>query len=103
MTPNKPEQAGNGEKVDWEWEYLKLQGRITDVMAEIQELKQRDRVLSSRISRLQLAMKGVSEGEEEGEEPEEREEASPYAGLSLFTSTPEELQDALNRVVSRKR
>ena len=40
---------------DAEWEIAKMSARFTDILNMIEELKAKDRVLSSRISRLKIA------------------------------------------------
>lgn len=39
---------------DAEWEILKMRGRFSDILNMIEELRQKDRSLSARISRLKL-------------------------------------------------
>ncbi|GAH95387.1 unnamed protein product [marine sediment metagenome] len=59
---------------DPELEIVKLQGRFRWVVSQLAELEQRDRVLSSRISRLKLkALEEEEEVEEEREDPRHRE------------------------------
>jgi len=56
---------------DAEWEIAKMRGSFTDILNMIEELKAKDRVLSSRISRLKIA--SIEEAEEEPGTPEDEE------------------------------
>ena len=105
MTEEHQKQPVNGDgapKIDWEWEYLKLQGRITDILGMIDELKKKDRSLSARISRLRQDIKNEpGEGWEEPEEGGER--FDPFEGLDLFNMEPEQLQEAFDRIVALRK
>lgn len=68
MTENKEVKP---ERIDWEWEYVKLQNRIKDCYEEIANVKQLYKKLNARITRMQYSQR-EEEGEEEPEE--EREE-----------------------------
>ena len=79
MTERPSEQPENSEKtprIDWEWEYKKLQGRIDDVLDMINDIKAKIRSNSARISRLRQEFKYGEGDEGAGEEGEDWPEPS---------------------------
>lgn len=66
------EQEEKTAPFDAELEIVKLQGRFRWIANELEELKQKDRSLSARISRLRLAKIEEEDEDLEGDPPETR-------------------------------
>lgn len=77
---------------DAELEIIKLQGRFRWIVNELEELKQKDRSLSARISR--MGLKRLEEEEEEEEEPRGIEETESLEERAIRIS---ELLDKVER------
>lgn len=92
------ENDTKGERIDWEWEYLKLQNRITDCYDEIAGIKQLYKKLNARITRMQYTRR--EEGDEE-EEPEEEEKGVLDDDLSIEEKAIR-ISELLDRVESMR-
>lgn len=69
------EQTEEGpERIDWKWEYKKLDGRIEDVWDELQIVKKSIKSVHMKIARLKQTFLSRDEGEEDQEPREHRPE-----------------------------
>jgi len=67
----EPKEDGS-ERIDWKWEYKKLDGRIEDVWDELQIVKKSIKSVHMKIARLKQTFLSREEDEEDTEPKEPR-------------------------------